>query len=311
MLSICIGIYNWNVSSLVNALHQQATSLAINFEIILIDDASSIRWEENEQLRNLPYVIWIQNDKNMGRSAIRNRLAAKAQFHYLLFMDCDTEVKSTTYLHDYLSRLDQAEVISGGYAYPDVKPARPYILRWYYGKKVEEQDAQKRSINPNFSFSTFNFLIKKKLFEKIEFDESLTTYGHEDTLFGWELQQRGVTVKHIDNPLLHKVKVESSHYIGQTEEAIQNLLKIFFQIENREKWLESVALLRFVQKIETLHLLLPFLALFRVTKSLQRKILLSQHPSLWLFNFYKAGTLCQILRQQSLSLISTQKTLKR
>lgn len=303
MLSICIGIYNWNVSQLVKDLHQQATKLLIDFEIILIDDASGILYSKNDELAQLSNVLYFKNNQNIGRAAIRNKLANQAKFPNLLFMDCDTAVIDDNYLKKYVSEIDSAEVISGGYAYPQQKPHKPYILRWYYGKYVEEQPAAMRNRNPNFSFSTFNFLIKKSLFNQLQFDESLSGYGHEDTLFGWQLLHIGINVRHIDNPLLHEVQIETPAYIQQTEQAIQNLLHIYEKIEDKEQWIGSISLLRFMKKIEKKHLLYCLRVIFNLTQSIVKWALTSYYPSLRLFNLYKAGYLSQMLYTHSISLL--------
>ena len=105
MLSICIGIYNWDVSALVSELSSQADSLGIDYEIVLVDDASDESYLiANEKVRNNKNVVYILNDHNIGRAAIRNKLADAARFPYLLFMDCDTTVTHDDLLMRFLPR---------------------------------------------------------------------------------------------------------------------------------------------------------------------------------------------------------------
>ncbi len=302
MLSICIGIYNWNVTRLVAELHRQACSLSVNFEILLIDDGSKLFGTENVSLANLSHVRYIENKVNTGRSAIRNQLAYEAKFPYLLFMDCDTAVICPNFLKSYVERFSPEEVISGGYAYPDEKPDVPFRLRWYYGKRVEEVSAATKNLNPYFSFSTFNFLIPKAIFDHLTFDESLIGYGHEDTLFGWQLKKMGIRIRHIDNSLLHEVRVETKVYLKQTEQAIDNLLKILQRIEEKEEWIEQISLLRFMRKVERCFLLCFLKIGFLVCKPLIIRLLNSSSPSIKLFNFYKAGYLATYMCQKRVSL---------
>lgn len=303
MLSICIGIYNWNVTRLVAELHRQACSLSVDFEILLIDDGSKLFCAENVSLAHLSHVRYIENKVNTGRSAIRNQLAYEAKFPYLLFMDCDTAVIRPDFLKSYVERFSPEEVISGGYAYPNEKPDVPFKLRWYYGKRVEEVSAATKNRNPYFSFSTFNFLIPKAIFDHLTFDESLTGYGHEDTLFGWQLKKMGIDIRHIDNSLLHEVKVETKIYLKQTEQAIDNLLKILHRIEDKEEWIEQISLLRFVRKVERCFLLRFLKIGFVVGKPLIIRLLNSRCPSIKLFNFYKAGYLGTYMCQKGVSLL--------
>ena len=111
-------------------------------------------------------------------------------------------------------------------------------------------------------------------------------YGHEDTLFGWALQQQGFTVYHVENPLLHKVEIKTSQFIKQTEQAIRNLVSIYQNIEKKEEWIKSISLLKFVMKIEKLQLTTPFRLFFWITKPFFKFFLQFCYPSLLLFNFY-------------------------
>lgn len=88
-LSICIPIYNQNVTPLVNELRAQALRADCQFEILLMDDASTRYKEANSRLCELEGVRFIGLEKNVGRSVIRNKLADEAFYDYLLFMDCD------------------------------------------------------------------------------------------------------------------------------------------------------------------------------------------------------------------------------
>lgn len=296
-LSILIGIYNWDVTHLVDDLVQQANALSIPYEVILLDDASQRDFQLlNARLDFLPHVTYLQNSFNVGRSVIRNTLASKAQYPYLLFMDCDTSVQNPQYLSNYVAMLQAKPtqiVVSGGYAYPSQKPEPNYVLRWQYGRKKEVIKAEKRNHQPNFSFSTFNFLISKDIFEKVEFDETISAYGHEDTLFGIHLMELGITVKHIDNPLQHEVKVENSKFIQQTESSINNLLLILEKVQNREDFAKHVALLRAFTALQHYHLTRLFRWTYRLMSNWILRNLTSSNPSIFLFDMYKLHYLIQ------------------
>ncbi|MBQ7489895.1 MAG: glycosyltransferase family 2 protein [Bacteroidales bacterium] len=292
MLSICIGIYNWDVSALVSELSSQADSLGIDYEIVLVDDASDESYlVANERVRNIKNVVYILNEHNIGRAAIRNKLADVARFPYLLFMDCDTTVTHDDFLKKYIDEIP-AEVVSGGYEYGDVPPMRENMLRWKYGHVRETVSAAKRNENPNASFSTFNFLISKEIFSKVRFDTTLQGYGHEDTLFGIELEQAGIVVKHIDNPLRHDVSVPTEKFLSQTCNAIDNLLLLCEKFPEGNDIINGIALLKAYKKLAKYHLIPLYNFFYFICKLLIKRNLYSANPSITLFDFYKLGYLC-------------------
>jgi len=56
MLSVLIPAYNYNICQLVNELHSESIALHVDFEIIVIDDASDEKFREmNRCLRVLKH----------------------------------------------------------------------------------------------------------------------------------------------------------------------------------------------------------------------------------------------------------------
>ncbi|MCQ2286298.1 MAG: glycosyltransferase [Bacteroidales bacterium] len=291
MLSICISIYNWEVTTLVRDLLAQAYALNVPFEVVLLDDASEESFQQlNAPLSTLPYVTYVKNEVNGGRSAARNRLANLARYPYLLFLDCDTSVTHSDFLKNYLAQLP-AKVVSGGYAYGLDKPLKENRLRWVYGLNREVVAAEVRNLNPNYSFSTFNFLISKDIFQKISFDETLSQYGHEDTLFGIELLENEIVVKHIDNPLRHDVVISSEKFLKQTESAIDNLIIVLQKVKNKEAFIQNVSLLRTYFSLKKWHLLSFYRLFYTLFSRLLKRNLTSANPSIFLFDLYKLGYL--------------------
>jgi len=294
MLSVCIGIYNYDVNQLVKDLCKQADKLGIEYEILLLDDASKHDYlMKNAKLDFLPHVTYLQNYRNVGRSVIRNTLASRAKYPYLLFMDCDTRVTHADYLKKYVEAAPTARVISGGYEYKDKKPKKNYVLRWAYGHQREMVPAEVRNQNPNLSFSTFNFLIEKEIFKTVEFDETLSGYGHEDTLFGLELMEHGIVVKHIDNPLRHEVVATNDKFLKQTENAIDNLFVVYDKVRGKQQFVENTKLLRTFQRLQQKKLVKFYLRFYSIFKSLIIKNLRSSNPKMRYFDLYKLNYVCQ------------------
>ncbi len=238
MLSILIPVYNFDVRELVEELSHQASLLEIDCEIICLDDASEISWQNiNEELKSFENVIYQSLDKNVGRAHIRNLLADKARFEYLLFLDCDSKTQTSYYLKNYVNRLPTHSVLYGGRTYQEEKPTDNTLwFHWWYGINREQMSVEARSKKPHHGFMTNNFLIPKKLFNQIRFDESLRQYGHEDTLFGWQLKKNGINVEHLDNPLIHIGLEKNEMFIDKSIQAIENLtilLKQYPELDTR------------------------------------------------------------------------------
>ena len=205
MISICIPIYNFQVCNLVSDLQTQAEQQNLTYEIICIDDASEKKWlAKNNCLNEYANVQYHELKLNIGRSKIRNLLAKKANFDLLLFIDCDSAVCSNNYLSNYIDNHLIANVIYGGRIHSLTPPENKTLyLRWLYGIKREDQGHLQRNNKPYMSFKSNNFLIPKKTFQNIKFDESFKGYGHEDTFFAQQLEGNKISITHIDNPLIH------------------------------------------------------------------------------------------------------------
>jgi glycosyltransferase involved in cell wall biosynthesis len=290
--SICIPVYNCNVTALVSELHRQAVLTNCPFEILLIDDNSTSFLEENRKLQSLPNLLYTELAENVGRAKIRNLLAQAANYPYLIYMDCDTCADNPAYVRRYLDALP-AEVVVGGYGYSPTPPEKKYSLRWSYGICREERPASLRNRKPNKSFSTFNFMIRKEIVEKIRFNEQIFGYGHEDTLFGWELKKQGVVVKHIDNPLIHKELDDNKIFVEKTENSVRNLWKIYQDITEKEEFIQDNQLLKCYILLRKYRLSGCYSFFFNLFRPLLYKNLCSKHPRIRFFDLYKLGILNQ------------------
>ena len=300
MLSILIPVYNFNIVSLVTELHKQAGRSGVPFEIIILDDCSSeLLRDQNKDVANLSGVRFYELEKNIGRSRIRNRLADMAQYSTLLFMDCDSEVYSDSYITNYLPFCGMEMVICGGNMYHEEPPEEPeYLLRWLYGIKKEQIPAATRNSNPYCSFMTNNFLIARSVFMLIQFDESIIQYGHEDTLFGLELKKNGIPIKHIKNPLYHIGLEISSVFLRKTSEAIENLLILLHDGKIHRDDIKDIRLLRaygFIKKFMLVRIYLFFYAF--ISNAVMRN-LLGSNPSIFAFELYKLSLISKLIRKK-------------
>ena len=284
--SICIPIYNYDVSTLVKELHKQSLEALFPFEILLMDDCSSILQKENRLLEKLSFVTYIELEENIGRAKIRNRLVQTALYPYLIFMDCDAEANRPDYIQKYLNALP-ADLIIGGCAYYPETPEEKYLLRWFYGRNREEIPAGVRNQHPNKSFSTFNFMIRKDLFEQARFDESISGYGHEDTLFGWALRQQGIIIKHVDNPLIHKSLDDATSFISKIENSVRNLWHIYQLIPQKEEFAQENNLLKCFLTFKKYHLTFLISTFSFFARPILLRNLKSKHPKMLCLDLFK------------------------
>ena len=197
------------------------------------------------------------------------------------------------YIHRYLPYCNgERVVVCGGTSYRPNPPARDCLLRWTYGTRCEIRSAAERNKHPNAQFSTFNFLIQKELFSEIRFNELLRNYGHEDTLFGFELRKKNITITHIDNPLYH-VGIDTNRiYLEKTRQGVENLKILMEQYEDRDALVKDIRLLRYYNILIKCHVDFLFYGLFFVLKNPILWNLNGKHPNMTLFNLYKLGYLC-------------------
>jgi glycosyltransferase involved in cell wall biosynthesis len=296
MISICIPVYNYIVIDLVNKLSSLSEKTTVPCEIILIDDCSENRYKTiNDSVSDK--ATYIKLAKNVGRAAIRNQFLKYARYDHLLFLDCDVVIPWDDFLDKYIDALKQHpnQLICGGREYPVSPPPKNQILRWKYGIKKESKTYAERQKNPYRSFMTNNFVIHRRILETTPFDERLKGYGHEDTLFGFELKKRGIGIVHINNPVVNGDQENNDTYISQTENAILNLTRLLKMVNYDKSLIEDITLLRVYYKLYHIRNLIK--ALFILTKPIIKYTLLNGYINLYLFDFYKLGTLTTYMKQ--------------
>lgn len=297
MLSILIPTYNYDCTDLVRGLQQQAEFADIDYEIIVMDDASPTHAYKkiNREINTLPHCRLIELEENIGRARIRNRLADEAKYEWLLFMDSDAEIISDSFIADYLKHTD-ADVVCGGLCHAATLPSPEVSLRYTYEKRADKTRAAcYRTKRPYEQFTPFNFMVRRTTFQSIRFDERITEYGHEDTLFGIELSRRAANIRHIDNPLRHIGLEKNERFLEKTHAALRNLsvmedamqghssLLSAYRILNRMKLSRCVAQW-FERKEQAI--------ISRLTRSI---------PSMLLFSVYKLGFYCLLKQRQETS----------
>ena len=287
MLSILIPTYNYDTYELALTLHRQALKANIIFELLVYDDASTSPIKNNNRIDNLNFAKFKTLEKNIGRSAIRNLLANDAIFNWVLFLDADTKIINDNFIQTYLNQIDShKEIIYGGIGYQKSKPHNNQMLRWVYGNKREALKVSDRNENPHLRFLTLNFLSKREVFKKLKFNTDIPNLRHEDTLFALDAKKKNLSVTHIDNPVLHLGLESSSIFLKKSEEATAVLYSFVKQKLIRA---QDTALSRYAESLIKYKLHHFVIFIYKILKKNLKKQLLSNTPSLVLFDFYRLG----------------------
>ena len=283
-LSILIPTYNDECFRLVSALQQQAVALGINYEIIVADDGSTNQdvIQANQQINTLAGCRLLVQGVNSGRAAIRNFLVQQAQYEWLLFIDGDM----TMHRDDYLQRYQAAEgeVVCGGLV---IKGAVKGNLRSMYETRHEqEHTAARRQQHPYQDFHTANFLIRRQTMTTHLFDERFRHYGYEDVLLGKRLEQDGIPIHHIDNPLSFEVYETNEAFVNKTEEGLCTLHHFRDELRGYSRLLDFAERHPWTARMVRMwHLL---------AAKWERSHLCGNAPTLTVFNLYRLGYFLQL-----------------
>lgn len=294
MISICIPVYNTDIRNLTANLKKMADDLTIPWEIRVLDDGSKEEYRSpNRTIHRPGKVIYEELPSNAGRSAIRNELAKRAKFPFLLFLDADSLPVDNLFLQRYADMATRADVVCGGTLYDENPPETDRMLRWIYGREREMVALSARQ-NKGFAITANNFMIRRDLLISIPFRESISKYGHEDTVLGYDLLQAGYAPVHIDNPVWHLGLEPSGEYLAKTRKAIENLVYISEEIVTDPRFMNDSGLLRLRKKAKDLRLAWICSLIFRIMEPILRRHLTGPAPTLLLFDLYRAGYICSL-----------------
>ncbi len=295
MLSILIPIYQENCVNLVNDLVKQAKELSCDYEILVFDDCSPIKCEDNKAIAQFDKVDYRELKENLGRSRIRNLLADEAKGDILIFLDGDSKIVRDDFLKRYLNEIETKDLVRGGTVYCEKsKCPKGYELHWKYGTLIEAN----KGLKNKDMFTTNNFCIRKSVFSSIRFREDIKGYGHEDTLFKCDFEEIGFSFLNIDNPVEHLGLKKFEDFISSNENAVINLRNIFLNLRNKKlnlrnkKIILRIKIVSVYNRLERLHLVGLYALFFKMTRRLMLSLLAKKNPSLFIFNLYKLGVFC-------------------
>ncbi|MEM6721597.1 MAG: glycosyltransferase [Bacteroidota bacterium] len=294
MLSILIPTYNYDISTLVETIHKQAVAANIVFEILCLDDHSNTQKtiQQNERINSFSNASYTILPENIGRSRIRNLLAQKATYDWLLFLDADVIPVASDFVSNYINAISaEKEVIYGGILYQEEKPKQENVLRWIYGKEREALTVQQRQEALYLRFLTLSFLIKKEVFQKVKFNEDIPNARHEDTLFANDLKHAEVHMTHIHNPVYHLGLDTSKEFIRKSMESVEVLI-LFLKnglIEHHD-----ILITKVFKRAKTFGINHILSLMYRWFGKRFEKNLLSNNPSMFIFDLYRLTYLCYL-----------------
>jgi len=296
MISICIPLYNFDSRKLVEVLRQQLDQLTVDGEIIVIDDFSAGEYQIYHQEIAANCDQFIPLEHNIGRAKIRNLFLKHSRKDYLLFLDCDGIVVQDDFLEKYLRCIEEIEptIIVGGRVYGSSPNNREQMLAWQFGVTRESKPAAWRSKNPNVSFQTSNFIIKKGLLERVNFDESISTYGHEDTLLGYELSKKNIAIHHIENPILNGDIENTEKFLHKTKTSIENLYRISKRMNHDQAFTKDIKLLRFWKSLRSFSGLYQWI--YGLLSNNVERNLYSDKPNIRALDMYKLNHLMEVAK---------------
>jgi glycosyltransferase involved in cell wall biosynthesis len=291
MLSILIPTYNYKVYPLVAEIHKQCLDCGIEFEILCHDDASTCYLTENQKITNLSNCHFSTDVKNSGRTSSRNKLANKALFKWLLFLDADVIPVNSNFISNYISSVkSKHQAIVGGYRYQDIQPKSEIKFRYKYGKEREEKTALERNQDPYKYIFSGNILIQKEAF-------ILTNYAFDDAFYGmdiyfmYQLYFNKIDVLHIENSIYHLGLETNETFFKKSLMAVESRKKFLIDCD----CIEQISPLIKHYKVIKQYGLLPIAILFfKIAEPILKKRILNKNPSLFCFDIYRLGYICTL-----------------
>lgn len=296
-VSILIPTYNYNVLPLVEMIHRQAKNTAIEFEIIVLDDASTnqIINSGNSTISTFSNSELIILTENIGRTAVRQLLAEKSKYENLLFMDADVMPVHKDFIQRFNWRSTDWDLQFGGIEYEKTKPEKNKIFRWKYGIARESISISERKKDPYQTINSGCFLIKKAVFLEINPFIKINKYGM-DNYFKQLLNTHQSRILHLDNPVFHLGLETTVQYLKKALQAVETTVYLEEKdlLKNDLRPLQKSFL-----KLKLLGLTGIFSFIVSKLKGRIERNFHSSNPSLFWFDIYRLNYYIELKRKKS------------
>jgi glycosyltransferase involved in cell wall biosynthesis len=189
-LSVVIPMYRSGglTAAVVTALVRCRLREGATLEIIVVDDGSGDGSSKVVEALGHPDVTVLALERNVGRSAARNRGAAKASGDRILFLDSDCIPVDSCFLEAHLATLDRGIDVSMGAAEGSSDGF------WHEYQAAAAARRMRASIRDGVALhgSSPNFMLSRDLFLSVDgFDEEYRGYGFEDRDLFLRIAQAG------------------------------------------------------------------------------------------------------------------------
>ena len=283
-LSVLIPTRDMSCHSLVLALYEQLKASCLEcWEIVVCDDGSeNIEAKESfDQVNDLSGVRVEIMEKSRNRGAMRNRLPGLARYGWILEVNSNVMPASDDFIQRYIEEAEKSyDVVCGGIISSDIKGNLRSMDENDFAKR---HNSESRNMNPFRSFRNTNVLARREVYDRVCYDESIGEYGYEDLAFGVALQQAGVTVRYIDNPVKYIQEESNVAYVEKTETALRTLKGMSAEQQSQSvlhQWAEKLRVCKLSKVIRLWH---------RLFSGIERSNLCGRQPRLWVFRIYKLG----------------------
>lgn len=222
LFSIIIPTYN-RKESLISALKQLELQTIKNFEVIIVNDHSSIEYNENDWLNEFKLfpITYYFSKKNLGPAGARNIGANLAKHEWIMFLDDDDRFKN-----------NKLEVIFNKIKNSDFNFIYNKAMIFMVNEKCNYETSQKNISeikNPielikqiNFIGGAPNFSIKKELFiTSGGFNENLRAIEDYEFLIRI-INNNEINIGFIDNPLTECFYVTNYSSVSKNIKNIKN-----------------------------------------------------------------------------------------
>jgi hypothetical protein len=292
MISILIPTYNYNTLPLVEEIYSQVKLTGVKFEIIVIEDGSPRNEisEKNSKINTIENCLLVRNETNIGRTKTRLLLSQKAKYNWLLFLDADVIPVNKNFIKSYISMMSsEYSVVLGGYQYKESTFTQTSILRYKYGKNIEEKNASIRNNQPYQYVFSGNILITKDLFSKNNFNGDTVYYGM-DVYFSYQLFINKIKVLHIDNPIYHLGLETNEIFFNKSLDSVTTKKIYLSKLENIEK---INSLIKYYLLLKKYKLTGVIAIIFKATEPFLKRMIFKKNPNLLCFDLYRLGYICK------------------
>ena len=226
-LSVLIPFFQYDPTALIERLDAGGAAV----EIIALDDGSgdpALAGRVARAVRALATPArLVLLERNVGRAAGRNRLAAEARGRWLLFLDADMLPDAPDFLRRWLEVVEAhaPAVAFGGFSVTQAPVRRVHSVHRAMALRSEcLSAAQRRRAPAKYVFSS-NLLIRRDVFDAEPFDPAFVGWGWEDVEWGLRVSRRW-PILHVDNPATHLGLGSAREMAAKFEQSAANFARV-------------------------------------------------------------------------------------